>query len=335
MLQKNKNNQLTSVKAFPVRTPKHENSQFIWNRPIKPINAGYEGDIGIEIELEGIDLPTNVGGSRGVFSWRVERDGSLRNGGLEYVLSRPIKIENTEKALKWLYNVIEKNRSIVQLSTRCSTHVHINMTGQKINHLCSFVVLWGIFEELFVNWCGDFRVGNNFCVRMKDSAHLISLWEKSIAVGNLAYHFSTDDRYGALNGDAFNKFGSFEIRTLEGCTDYKRVLNWALCMHRLKELANSRFENPEEILRAISGNGAYHFFRECFEGLDILPELEEEADKDQHIIGNFIMEGLRRVQHIVYTHNWEEVMPLINDNSLPNPFKRNKKKVNKAYIRAR
>ena len=54
-----------------------------------------DGDVGIEIEVEGRRLPITEK------YWRMEKDGSLRGPeNMEYVLDRPMSLKDAKKALK-------------------------------------------------------------------------------------------------------------------------------------------------------------------------------------------------------------------------------------------
>src|ERR1043165_8409309 len=118
-------------------------------------------EVGIEIEMEGSRLPGKVVQpiSNGQI-WTVHTDGSLRNGGLEYLLSAPIPKAYVTEALEILYGTFKSNGSRLNPSNRCSTHIHINCDGLKINELTSLICLWGVIEDVMVNWCGERRVGN-------------------------------------------------------------------------------------------------------------------------------------------------------------------------------
>lgn len=106
--------------------------------------------------------------------WNIHNDGSLRSpdgitpGGREYVLASPAPREEVRPLLDQLFKTFDDTGARIILSNRTSTHVHINISDLKINQIVSFMVLWNVFEEALVNWCGEERVGNLFCLRTKD-----------------------------------------------------------------------------------------------------------------------------------------------------------------------
>jgi len=66
-----------------------------------------DADLGIEIEVEGVNLPARVGES-----WRVDRDGSLRGESYEYV-SKPIKYSELTSTLDQLKDAYRRSDSVV------------------------------------------------------------------------------------------------------------------------------------------------------------------------------------------------------------------------------
>ena len=82
--------------------------------------APRNGDFGIEIEVEGQDLPNH----RTKF-WDTVEDGSLRNG-LEYVINGAISHKDVVPALEELQKAFDDEESELSFSFRTSVHVHMN-----------------------------------------------------------------------------------------------------------------------------------------------------------------------------------------------------------------
>ena len=118
-----------------------------------------EGDVGIEVEVEGNNLPHIDE------YWNVTHDGSLRGEALEYVFKRPLELSKAKEALDYLGHHLSKKNVSVLDSGRCGVHVHINCQKLSIVELYNFFTLNFILEDLLTAFCGESRVGNLFCLR--------------------------------------------------------------------------------------------------------------------------------------------------------------------------
>lgn len=219
------------------------------------------GDVGIEIEVEGFDLPAEMGSY-----WSVHNDGSLRapDGGtaLEYVLSRPVKIDAVDKSLALFskHMVTAKARSID--SPRTSVHVHFNYSQRTFQSIFTVACAHTIIEDLLVHYAGNDRVGNMFCLRAKDAEQ----WVEALctAISNDSYQSLTrqdDLRYSALNLTALRKFGSIEFRALRGTTDVKVISDWVHLLHTFLTNVDKLYQNPQQIITSYSEHGAQEFVR--------------------------------------------------------------------------
>ena len=133
------------------------------NKPLTEMNIS--GDVGIEFELEGSSLLTagyfdGLTGSKSRAVWLAKRDGSLRNGGMEYVVSEPIYYDEITPMVEGFFERFEKHpTSKIKNTNRCSTHVHVNVSSFKVNELTSAIALWLTLEEALIAWCGEERAG--------------------------------------------------------------------------------------------------------------------------------------------------------------------------------
>ena len=148
-------------KVFPLRLKP--------NAPLREKTTG--GDIGIELEIEGRNLPRGPavrGGPKmapksGAL-WTVHDDGSLRGESAEYVLSTPVFKEEVKPCLDHIWGKLSNDVTEVIPSNRTSTHVHINAQGLRLNQFVSWIVLWTMYEEAMVSVCGEERKSNHFCL---------------------------------------------------------------------------------------------------------------------------------------------------------------------------
>jgi len=278
--------------------------------------SDYDGDVGIEIELEGENLPQGYGGptTNGI-TWVWHNDGSLR-GGAEYVSSAPIKRADLPKMLDDLFAYIAASGGVIKNSNRCSTHVHLNMKGAKLNQIAAFVSLYGCFESVLSSWCGPVREGNLFALRLEDCHYAVDGWKKCFVTGD--FDWPNEMRYLALNPAALRKFGSLEVRTMGGVTSGETVVTWVDALLRLKQMAVSpRFKDPAEIAMTLSSLGGRGFFDDVFGDLPFADEVCRMCGDD---IEMTVRSGFRRIQPIIYSVSWAHALPEIEKVFIPRPF---------------
>lgn len=316
---------MRSLDKFPVLEEKSFNNDdygIVVQQPV--FNRVPNGEIGIELEMEGVNLPgqcrTNVGG----VGWTVHNEGSLRNGGLEYVLTAPCARDQVIPLVEGIFAEFGANNTVLNLSSRCSTHIHINTAGMKVNQIASFVTLWGILEDALVNWCGEKRAGNLFCLRFSDCNMAAASWAKAFRTG--VFQFGEQYRYLALNANALQKFGSLEVRTLRGADTPDMIYKWVDALTRIKDLAMERYANPADIAGEFSGYGARGFINEVLRDLPILDEVFDANSRLNEDVDRLLWEGVRRVQPVMYALPWHEVIEESKKVYIVDPFSSKKKK---------
>lgn len=244
------------------------------------------GEIGIEIEMEGRGLARAIPNSL----WLAKKDGSLRGEAIEYVLSKPINRKDVLEYLTSLQNYLHNVGSRLVPSDRCGVHIHLNVQNLEIKKVVQIVVLYIILEDLLVKWCGPEREGNSFCLRVKDAEYLIDDTCQQILDGQLN---PTDNvRYASINLTALSRFGSLEFRAMRTEKDFTRIKTWIDMLLRVKDHA-IKYNSPEDIVEAVSMNGATPFVRQV---MGQLSELIECPDMDQ-----LVFDGVRRAQVLAYT----------------------------------
>src|SRR5690606_205715 len=130
-----------------------------------------------------------------------------------------------------------------QLSNRCSTHVHINSSDMYVNEQTSFIVLWTMFEQALINWCGEDRVGNLFCLSNKDTNGItIEDWRNALLTGG--FTFNNNHKYSALNLGNYSNLGTFELRCMRGVTNPDTLMPWITFLLQLKKEAQSTYRDP-------------------------------------------------------------------------------------------
>ena len=175
------------------------------------------GMYGIEVELEG-DL-----GPASTRFWRTEVDHSLR-GGVEFVFKEPLKRPQVTKALTQLQEIIDN--SIVSLSIRCSTHIHVNVLDKTPLEIYEAMFRFYLLESLLVSTQPENRQGNLFCLRMQDARDIALRIRQSMLNGSYLLDHSTDHKYAAMNLSSLNVFGSLEFRFLPAFKDTREIERW-------------------------------------------------------------------------------------------------------------
>ncbi|WEU69445.1 putative amidoligase [Pseudomonas phage vB_PaeM_Ty] len=256
-----------------------------------------KGDVGIEIEVEGKNLPKHF-----EKYWRVEADGSLRGeDNAEYVLEKPLTIKQAKLALSHLNMQYKKHQAVVDDTVRAGVHIHINVQQLNIVELYNYMTLYLILEELLVKFCGPYREGNLFCLRACDAEWL--LFRLSEAARSRQFRrVLTDDnlRYGSMNVKALGTYGSLEFRAMRGTRDLNLIHKWATILLDLREAAK-KFTDPKDIINGYSEGDADAFLVKClgehveiFKGFDNIPKM--------------LNDGMRRAQDIAFCCDWQQFL---------------------------
>lgn len=183
------------------------------------------GMFGIELEAEG-----NLDQIATKF-WKTEVDGSLRNGGLEFILKKPVDLTELGAALD---EFVDNTKGFTfAKSIRTSCHVHVNMQPFKFREIYAVIGAYWLFEDILVELCGPERVGNLFCLRASDAQasvqwitesirRTLSSWNDQFL---LNFHPDTS-KYAALNLSSVSRFGSLEFRSMRGIYTKKEISQW-------------------------------------------------------------------------------------------------------------
>lgn len=257
------------------------------------------GRIGLEIEVEGSNLPTpSYTGKNFNRFWRVERDGSLRGESYEYVLNNPIPPAQVRTALRALEVAYEREGSRVNDSNRAGVHVHINVQELTRVQLATFCTAFLVLEEPLVRYCGKHREGNHFCLRAKDAEFMMYMLERGFRSSNLNGLHNNIIRYSAMNLNSLSQYGSVEFRSMRSTRDLTQIEHWAKMLNRLLD-GSMTFDSPQELIDSMSSDG-YEMLLETLVGKGHAERLTHEG------IGSSILRGVRNVQDMAYSIDWKE-----------------------------
>lgn len=223
-------------------------------------------DLGLEIEVEGRNLPVESVGA-----WLWTRDGSLRGEALEYISKSPRSLEEISSDLDVLNKRFSALKSTLSFSARTSVHVHVNVSYLDVETVATFGYLYLLFEEALMRYCGESRMGNRFCLRMRDAPAFIDQIIENLDEKSLQRHanydrgnsLGNDCRYAAMNIASIPKFGSLEFRGMRGTNDKDTIVNWCSLLLSLREAAEY-FKTPAKVKSYFLRHGAEKLFKKVF-----------------------------------------------------------------------
>ena len=251
-----------------------------------------EGDIGVEIEVEGVDLPEDV------YLWDSEYDGSLRGECKEFVFSEPMPYQDYELALDNLQGAYEDCGTIVHDSARCGVHVHINVQELTFPQTYTFMTGFLILENVLTRWCGEGREGNLFCLRSQDAYTQVKVLRESVKSGNPRHLGKEDIRYCAMNTNSLEKFGSLEFRAMRGTADFSLLRFWVDALYKLRE-STRELLHPIQLIESFSAGGGRDFMSR------MLGEQGVELHKLYPDVEELLKQGVRNAQDLAYaTQDW-------------------------------
>lgn len=206
-----------------------------------PFPAGF---MGIEIEAEGRHLlapnmlPKN---------WKATKDGSLRGEAYEYLLAKPLSVTDLKASLVDFVKSSVENGVEYKFSNRTSVHVHLNAYTMSIAEIANLLCMYYMFEEVLLNFCGDSRIDNRFCLSFKNAFYIQDIIEKYLSFTDIWHLNENLGKYSALNLAAIQSHGSIEFRAMRGTVDIDVLFPWIDVIQNLYKLS-SEFNNPLAIL---------------------------------------------------------------------------------------
>lgn len=236
----------------------------------------HKGDFGIEIEVEGKNLPAEISKY-----WNVVNDGSLRGESYEYVCERPLTLKEVVPALTLLKKEFENSE--LDFSFRTSVHVHVNVQNMTRIQLMNMVYTYFLLEEPLMTYCGRSRKGNRFCLRLQDAEGIMDTLLPIFSNKHNAIHDIVEERirYSAINLAALRKFGSLEFRAMEGNIDVKRLSVWVEALHSLRKFA-MMMPSPEAIRQHYQNVGSKSFLSDVLQDISpsfIYPNIDRDMSQ--------------------------------------------------------
>lgn len=200
--------------------------------PVKAGGVYYDGAVvGVEIEVEGENLPQEAQG------FRCERDGSLRGESMEYVFSKPVPWEKGYQLCKILALKMKQKGSEIYNTGYAGIHVHVNVSDMTPVQLWRYAIAYYVVENLLLEWCGEDRRTNLFCLGLPDAPLPLKRLRHALSKADFNSLCTDDIRYSALNFKALSEYGSFEFRSMRSTLDVGEISKWVEMLLELRQFA--------------------------------------------------------------------------------------------------
>lgn len=250
-----------------------------------------DGEVGIEIELEGFNIE-----KRECSVWAVERDASLRGEDTaEFVFKNPLKFNEVGKAITKLKTRL-RNSTLVP-SIRTGVHVHINVQDMELFDLAKFVTTYLVVEDLLLDVCGEGRQSNLFCLKGCEAEYMVGQATKFFRDGEVE-HIGTDAiRYSGINLAAIRKYGSVEFRSLRTPQDLSDINKWVKALKGIKDVSQE-WATPADIISGYSGFDKADFLKK------VLPTYAEQLMSTTGWEAK-LQRGMRSAQDLAFSQTWE------------------------------
>lgn len=206
-------------------------------RPRSGRKLKYSELVGIEVELEGVPYPPQIG------RWVKHNDDSLKYEGIEYTILT--WHEHAKNNLQLLLSNLRPS-----ISSRCSVHVHINALDMTIDNIRTFLAYYMIFEKALYNYSGK-RWKNIFCVPL-NTWYFGLQWMTSFGQ---AKDWS---KYSGLNLETLFRHGTIEFRQMTGNTNPLYISTWVNMIVNLKKyIMTTTYEEAVANIRTMNSSSAY------------------------------------------------------------------------------
>lgn len=221
-------------------------------------NPKYQGPLlGVEVEVEGISLPSEDYIQEIYKGWQKVVDNSLRGESGEFIFKNPCSLAITKKRIFELQQAFVDNKTKTDFSNRTSVHVHLNVSDLEIQQVANIIYLYYLFEDVLLKYCGEDRHDNRFCLSVRRAEGIIRDIVRRMNARNIHAFTEESHKYSALNLAAIFKKGSLEFRSMRGTIDEHVLFPWFDVIVNIYNLA-SQFKNPKEIQNKIMYAGLFN-----------------------------------------------------------------------------
>ena len=184
--------------------------------------------------------------------FKVVDDGSLNQGGVEFVTRKPIIGRDVEIALDQLQEAHETEWNVADSS--CGVHIHMNALDMGFKEIKSLLMIMSRIQSVIYDSIPDNRRDTSY-------ARVITMTPKEIAkidtLGHLitSYYGMVDSvisdnkyneaRYIGTNIHARFYLGSIEFRYHEGTIKANHIRHWIMFLNKIMSSSKSLYSNPK------------------------------------------------------------------------------------------
>ena len=195
--------------------------------------------------------------------WTITSDGSLRNGGVEFITTGGKGGEVLHSAFERIVSLLE--RVNYDASWRCSTHMHLNMLDFTCNQVARYMLVYAACEPVLFALAGNQRRSSNFCTPLGDSLvfhkKLIARLYDDTVANRLAS--AQTSKYTALNfqplfgNQNVRPLGTIEFRGGRPMTTMNELLLQANILLSIKDFVRTFVGTEDEMLVRL-GDGVFN-----------------------------------------------------------------------------
>lgn len=253
----------------------------------------YNAYIGVEVELEGLH-------ELGVapMGWSLHADGSLRNGGQEFVFNGAFEGEEIIQAFTFFEQFFDKRGLKPATSARTSTHIHIDVSKMTARQLLNMFTLYAVIEPSLFRSYAPKREGNHFCVAMYECDFVRSRIQKlneGIAEFCASINSDRSTRYSAVNLNSIPTIRTVEFRNFYAATTSQELLEYANIVLALKKFGMTYEGKPALMFETASDQGLSEIFYTHFP-----PHIAKRlAGGDKAKVDSLILKGIRTAQTLL------------------------------------
>lgn len=248
-------------------------------------------------------------------AWVISRDGSLRNGGVEFVTNGGLGGEALDAALISMHALLAEVP--YENTFRCSTHMHINMNDFTVNQVVRFVLAYTACEPYLFAFAGAYRYASNFCTPVAESLPfhkraLSLMTENAIARGGAAKYCN---KYTALNlltlfpdSRSGRALGTVEFRGSRALDTRDEFLQLANLLLSIKQYVRNFSGSDDEFLASInSGVLGTIYTEQMIAGLSVDIETLERAMVNSWLLLKSYQKGMSKPEapSIQDMSNWQ------------------------------
>ena len=235
------------------------------------------------------------------YFWKAVGDGSLRNGGIEFVSKFGATFKNLAAVLMALDDYLSVFDPRAEANHRTGLHLHVDVRDMALKDLQRLLMLYALYEDALFNYSGG-RQKNVFCVPLSETdlplSHLLGIHD----IGSLNQFIRNHTRkYMGLNLKPIGEQGTIEFRMHYGTRDFDKIYDWAFIIHALfRAVMEGPWTRNDRLLDEIekidtldkyhsfamqSFNEAYPFLRQYMtgagmeKGLSFVKEISVDEEK--------------------------------------------------------